>query len=120
LAAVVATLVVGVVLVEAAAGRAFGATSPTTTENVPGPQNDGSDFFGILLALAAILLAIFVTRRVFGSGSGRGRGVRPRGPTRGRSVVPTSGRPLDNVAPSPGLPAQSLPAQQAPPQPPPE
>jgi hypothetical protein len=38
---------------------------PNATANIPGPHNDGADFYGIAAALAAILVAIAVTRLVF-------------------------------------------------------
>jgi hypothetical protein len=38
---------------------------PNATANIPGPHNDGADFYGIGAALAAILVAIAVTRLVF-------------------------------------------------------
>jgi hypothetical protein len=38
---------------------------PSATANIPGPHDDASDFFGIVVALIAILAAIAVTRVVF-------------------------------------------------------
>jgi hypothetical protein len=45
---------------------------PSATADIPGPHNDGADFYGIVLGLIAIVLAIAVTRVVF-----RRRGDRP-------------------------------------------
>jgi hypothetical protein len=38
---------------------------PNATANIPGPHNDGADFYGIGAALAAIVVAIVITRLVF-------------------------------------------------------
>lgn len=51
---------------------------PGATANIPGPHNDPADFFGIVLALAAIVVVIGVTRLIF-------RTRRDSGP---RSTVP--------------------------------
>ena len=50
---------------------------PSATANVPGPHNDAADFYGIIVGLVAIVVAIAVTRVVFrrrgGSASVEGR-----------------------------------------------
>ena len=38
---------------------------PNATANIPGPHNDPADLFGIVVVLAAILLAIAATRLIF-------------------------------------------------------
>lgn len=38
---------------------------PNATGNVPGPHNDPADFYGIILGLAAILIAVGATRLIF-------------------------------------------------------
>jgi hypothetical protein len=40
---------------------------------VPGPHNDGADFYGIGLGLVAIVVAIAITRLVFRGRRGTGR-----------------------------------------------
>lgn len=39
---------------------------PNATANIPGPQQDPADFYGIILVAAAILFAVFATRFLFG------------------------------------------------------
>jgi len=64
------------------AGAASAATSPTTvdsgvitivggpdaTARIVGPHNDPADLYGIVLVLAAIAVALFATRWIFGRG----------------------------------------------------
>ena len=45
---------------------------PNATANIPGPQQDAADFYGIVLVILAIAVALFATRWIFG------RGARPR------------------------------------------
>ncbi len=45
---------------------------PSATARIPGPQDDSADFYGIVLALAGIGIAIAVTRVVFGRWSRSG------------------------------------------------
>jgi len=47
---------------------------PYTTANVPGPAQDPADFYGIILVLALILVAVFASRWLFGRGARRGAG----------------------------------------------
>jgi hypothetical protein len=46
--------------------------SPNATASIPGPQQDSADFYGIVLVILAIAVALFATRWIFG------RGARPR------------------------------------------
>ena len=46
---------------------------PNATANIPGPHNDSADFYGIVLALVAIVAAIAITRVVFGRRGGARR-----------------------------------------------
>ncbi len=46
---------------------------PAATANIPGPHSDAADFYGIIVALIAILGAIALTRVVFGSRTGSRR-----------------------------------------------
>jgi hypothetical protein len=39
---------------------------PNATANVPGPHSDAADFYGILVALVVIVVAIAITRVAFG------------------------------------------------------
>ena len=43
---------------------------PSVTANIPGPHNDGADFYGIILVLAVIVAAIVLTRVLFGHRGG--------------------------------------------------
>jgi hypothetical protein len=43
---------------------------PSATANIPGPHNDGADFYGIILVLAGIAAAIVLTRVLFGHRGG--------------------------------------------------
>jgi hypothetical protein len=43
---------------------------PSATANIPGPHEDGADFYGIILVLAAIVVAIVLTRVLFGRRGG--------------------------------------------------
>ena len=45
---------------------------PNATANVPGPHNDPADFYGIILGLVAILLAVAATRLIFRTRRGSG------------------------------------------------
>jgi len=45
---------------------------PNATANIKGPHNDPADFYGILLGLVAILVAIAVTRLIFRRPGGSG------------------------------------------------
>jgi hypothetical protein len=48
---------------------------PYTTANVPGPAQDPADFYGIILVVALMLVAILASRWLFGrKGSRRGAG----------------------------------------------
>lgn len=51
---------------------------PNATANIPGAHNDPADFYGIILGLAAILVAVAATRLIFRTR--RGSGPRSRGP----------------------------------------
>jgi hypothetical protein len=51
---------------------------PSATARIPGPQDDSADFYGIVLALAGIGIAIAVTRVVFGRWSRSGGSAGPR------------------------------------------
>lgn len=44
---------------------------PNATANIPGPNDDASDFYGIIVVLVVIVVAIAVTRFLFGRGGGR-------------------------------------------------
>ena len=39
---------------------------PNATANIAGPRNDAADFYGIVVALVVIVVAIAITRVVFG------------------------------------------------------
>ena len=67
---------------------------PNATANIPGPHNDAADFYGIAVALIAIMAAIALTRIVFGR---RPRGGRPRLVHRAHRL----GRPGRPVRPTP-------------------
>lgn len=45
---------------------------PNATANIPGPHSDPADLFGIVLGLAAIFLAIALTRLIFRTRRGSG------------------------------------------------
>jgi hypothetical protein len=45
-------------------GGTPGVRQPATPAAVPGPQSDGSDFYGLGAALLIIVVAIFVVRRM--------------------------------------------------------
>ena len=62
---------------------------PNATANIPGPRNDAADFYGIAVALIAIMAAIALTRIVFGR--------RPRG---GRRPPSPSGPPTRPTGPA--------------------
>jgi hypothetical protein len=53
---------------------------PNATANIPGPQNDAADFYGILVALAIIVVAIAITRVAFGRRRGTTPASEPRPP----------------------------------------
>lgn len=44
---------------------------PNATPNIPGPQQDPADFYGIVLVIVAIAVALFATRWLFGRRPGR-------------------------------------------------
>ena len=46
---------------------------PNATANIPGAHNDPADLYGIVLGLAAILVAIGLTRLIFRTRGGSGR-----------------------------------------------
>jgi hypothetical protein len=52
---------------------------PSATANIPGPRNDGADFYGIILVLVAIVAAIILTRVLFGRRGGSPGAGRPAG-----------------------------------------
>lgn len=39
---------------------------PNATANIPGPQQDPADLYGIVLVILAIAIALFATRWLFG------------------------------------------------------
>ncbi len=43
---------------------------PNATANIAGPHDDPADFYGIILGLVAIVVAIVVTRLIFRRGGG--------------------------------------------------
>jgi hypothetical protein len=43
---------------------------PSATASTPVPHKDGADFYGIILVLAAIVVAIVLTRVLFGRRGG--------------------------------------------------
>ncbi len=69
---------------------------PNATANIPGPHNDSADFYGIFVALAVIMIAIAITRVVFGWRGGSRRASRPGGP--GPAAAPD---PVDPAAQPP-------------------
>jgi hypothetical protein len=45
---------------------------PNATANIVGPHNDPADFYGIILGLVAIIVAIILTRMIFRRTGGSG------------------------------------------------
>jgi hypothetical protein len=83
---------------------------PNATANIPGPHNDSADFYGIFVALAIIVVAIAITRVVFGWRGGSRRGGASRERRRGGSgpeITP------DAIAADPGDPAAPPPQGEA-------
>ena len=64
---------------------------PGATGNIPGPHSDPADFFGIVLALAAIVVAIGLTRLVFRTR--RDSGPRSTGPKEPPATGPAPEEP---------------------------
>ena len=64
---------------------------PGATANVPGPHNDPADFFGIVLALAALVVAIGLTRLIFRTR--RDSGPRSTGPEEPPAAGPAPEEP---------------------------
>ena len=77
------------------------AGGPNATANIPGPRNDSADFYGIFLALAIIVVAIAVTRVVFGWRGGSTRASRPTGPAPAASPPEAGSTPPAPIAPGP-------------------
>jgi hypothetical protein len=44
---------------------------PNATASIPGAHNDPADLYGIVLVIAAIAVALFATRWLFGRSGGR-------------------------------------------------
>lgn len=66
---------------------------PQATANIAGPANDPADFYGIILVLAGIALAIFATRKLFGDGDRSRRSRAVSGPTPTEPAEPRPGGP---------------------------
>ena len=64
---------------------------PGATANIPGPHNDPADFFGIVLALAAIVVVIGLTRLIFRTR--RDSGPRSTGPEEPPAAGPAPEEP---------------------------
>lgn len=79
---------------------------PNATANIPGPHNDSADFYGIFLALAVIVIAIAITRVVFGWRGGSRRASRRggSGPAEASAETDPAGRPPQGEARTRGSP----------------
>jgi hypothetical protein len=84
------------------------STAPVGQPAVPGPQNDGSDFYGLAVAVVIIVGAILLVRRLVPLQRGR------TAPAERRRPAATTGEP----APAP--PTPSTPSTPSDPHPPPD
>jgi hypothetical protein len=103
------------------------STAPSGQPAVPGPQNDGSDFYGLAIAVVIIVGAILLVRRLVPLQRGRTAPAERRRPAStigepppGATAEPPPGAAAELPPPPPHVPPPHVPPPHVPPPLPPD